>query len=200
MSTSAHDRDVPAPHMSRRWGWFVALGIGLIMLAIIAALDAAAFSAVSTVVIGASLLAGGALTAIHALMTRERSGFFLRLLAGVLAFVSGLLALNETARGVAVLTLLLTASVVAGGIVRILFAWRHRDLAAWGMMLLSGAASIVIGVMLYASLPWPGLWVLGLLIAVELFVQGGGWLWLGIALRFARDAVDRRGAIYVPGR
>ena len=37
---------------------------------------------------------------------------------------------------------------------------------------LSGLVSIVIGVLLYASLPWSGLWVLGTLIGVALMVQG----------------------------
>ena len=39
-------------------------------------------------------------------------------------------------------------------------------------MALSGLISIVIGILLYASLPWSGLWVLGTLIGVELLVQG----------------------------
>jgi uncharacterized membrane protein HdeD (DUF308 family) len=38
-------------------------------------------------------------------------------------------------------------------------------------------------VLLYRSLPWSGLWVLGTLIAVELLVQGGTWLQFGLSLR-----------------
>jgi len=37
---------------------------------------------------------------------------------------------------------------------------------------LSGLISAVIGALLYASLPWSGLWVLGTLIGIELVVQG----------------------------
>jgi len=37
--------------------------------------------------------------------------------------------------------------------------------------------------MLYASLPWSGLWVLGTVIAVELLVQGITWLRFGFSLR-----------------
>ena len=42
---------------------------------------------------------------------------------------------------------------------------------------------LVVGVMLYATLPWSGLWVVGTLIAVELIVQGVSWLQFGLALR-----------------
>ena len=41
--------------------------------------------------------------------------------------------------------------------------------------------------LLYASLAWSGLWVLGTLIAIELLVQGAGWLYFGIALRLTRS-------------
>ena len=50
-------------------------------------------------------------------------------------------------------------------------------------LLLGGIASIVIGALIYLTLPWPGLWVLGTLIAIELFLQGSGWFYVGLALR-----------------
>jgi uncharacterized membrane protein HdeD (DUF308 family) len=48
---------------------------------------------------------------------------------------------------------------------------------------ISGLVSVVIGILLYGSLPWSGLWVLGTLIGVELLVQGVTWLMFGMALR-----------------
>ena len=41
----------------------------------------------------------------------------------------------------------------------------------------------MIGALIYLTLPWPGLWVLGTLIAIELFLQGSGWFYVGLALR-----------------
>jgi uncharacterized membrane protein HdeD (DUF308 family) len=83
------------------------------------------------------------------------------------------------------------AALVVGGVIRIVLALQHRNIAAWGLILLSGIVSIVVGYLLYATLPWSGLWVLGTLIAVELLIQGSSWLYFGIALRFVRDAVTR---------
>ena len=182
-------------NISKRWGWFIALGIALITLGAIAGLDVTGFTVASTTVIGATLLVGGVLQIFHAFMTREWRGFVFGLLLGVLSFVGGLLVINEPVRGAVVLTLVLVATVMAGGVVRIVLAWRHRDMRAWGLMLLSGIVSIAVGGLLYRSLPWSGLWVLGALIAVELLAQGGGWLYFGIALRFARDALTGGAAV-----
>jgi uncharacterized membrane protein HdeD (DUF308 family) len=198
MSTSVAARGTLASSISKRWGWFVALGIALITLGAIAGLDVTAFTVASTTVIGATLLVGGVLQIFHAFMTREWRGFVFRLLLGVLSSVGGILVINEPVRGAVVLTLVLVATVVAGGVVRIVLAWRHRDMRAWGLMLLSGIVSIAVGGLLYRSLPWSGLWVLGALIAVELLVQGGGWLYFGIALRLARDALTGGAAVPAP--
>ena len=43
--------------------------------------------------------------------------------------------------------------------------------------------SLLIGLMLYLTLPWSGLWVVGTLIAVELIVHGVSWVQFGLALR-----------------
>ena len=50
----------------------------------------------------------------------------------------------------------------------------------WVMMLVSGVISLLVGVMLYLTLPWSGLWVVGTLIAVELIVHGVSWLQFGL--------------------
>jgi uncharacterized membrane protein HdeD (DUF308 family) len=62
-------------------------------------------------------------------------------------------------------------------------------MGGWWLMALSGLISIVIGVLLYASLPWSGLWVLGTLIGVELLVQGMTWLMFGMALQRIRHSI-----------
>ncbi len=171
----------------KKWGWFVVLGFVLIALGVIAWLDVTAIAVASTIVIGASLLVGGAFQIVHAFMTKEWRGFIFALLSGVLYLVGGLLIMNEPLQGAIVLTLLLAAAIIAGGIVRIVLALQHRDVRAWGLVALSGLVSLVVGFLLYTNLPWAGLWLLGTLIAIELFVQGAGWLYFGIALRFARS-------------
>jgi len=172
--------------VSRKWAWFIALGAVLIALGIIAWLDVVAVTAASVLVIGATLLVGGVFQIIHAFMTKEWRGFISGLLLGVLYVISGLLIVNEPLQGAVVLTLLLAAAVIVGGIVRVVLAVSHRDIGAWVLLLISGLVSVAVGCLIYANLPWSGLWILGTLIAIELVVQGAGWLYFGFALRFAR--------------
>ena len=83
------------------------------------------------------------------------------------------------------------ATLAVSGIMRIALALEHRDMPAWGIVLFSGVVSIAVGCLLYVSLPWVGLWVLGTLIAVELGVQGLSWLYFGLALRTFDQARGR---------
>ena len=62
---------------------------------------------------------------------------------------------------------------------------------AWGLVLLGGVVSIAVGCLLYVSLPWSGLWVLGTLIALDLVVQGVSWLYVGLMLRTVHQAEAR---------
>jgi hypothetical protein len=114
-----------------------------------------------------------------AFMTKEWRGFVLSLFCGVLYLVGGLLIMNEPVQGARVLTLLAAAALIVSGVVRIVLALQHRAMPAGALVLLSGIVSIVVGCLLYSSLPWSGLWVLGTPIAVELVVQGASWalLW-----------------------
>jgi len=175
--------------LAGKWQWFVALGIVLIALGVAAWLDVVSVTMATTVVIGALLLAGGVFQIIHAFMTREWRGFVFGLISGLLYAAGGLLIMREPVHGAVVLTLVLAALIVAGGIIRVVLALRHRALPAWGLILVSGLASVIVGYLLYANLPWTGLGILGTLIAIELLLQGGGWLYFGIALRFLRRTV-----------
>jgi uncharacterized membrane protein HdeD (DUF308 family) len=128
-------------------------------------------------------LVGGIFHLIHAFMVKTWSGFLMNVLAGVLYVIGGALIMDEPIAGALLITIFLIAALVVGGALRITVALRHREVGGWWLMVLSGLVSVVIGILLYGSLPWSGLWVLGTLIGVELLVQGVTWLMFGIALR-----------------
>ena len=174
--------------VTRKWGWFVALGIGLIAAGLFAFADVVAFTLISVIFIGASFLVGGIFQVIHAFMTKGWGAFTLNLFIGVVTIAGGFLIMNEPVQGSVVITLFLAASLIVGGILRIVILLRHREVQYWWLMLIGGLISIALGVMLYASLPWSGLWLLGTLVGIELIVQGVTWLQFGLALRRHRAA------------
>jgi uncharacterized membrane protein HdeD (DUF308 family) len=165
------------------WGWFVGLGIAQLVLGVVAWFDVIAFTIAGVIFIGALLLVAGVFQIIHAFMDREWSAFALHLLVGLLYVVGGFLLMAEPLEGSLVITILVAASLVIGGILRIVIGIQHRHMAGWVWMLVGGVISLVVGLMLYLTLPWSGLWVVGTLIAVELIVHGVSWLQFGLALR-----------------
>jgi uncharacterized membrane protein HdeD (DUF308 family) len=166
-----------------RWGWFVALGIAQLVLGVVAWFDVIAFTIAGVIFIGALLVVAGAFQVVHAFMDREWGAFALHLLVGILYVIGGLLLMGEPLEGSVIITILVAATLIIGGIMRIVIGARHRHMPGWGLIVASGVISLLVGLMLYFTLPWSGLWVVGTLIAVELIVHGVSWIQFGLTLR-----------------
>lgn len=165
------------------WGWFVALGVAQLALGVIAWFDVIAFTIAGVIFIGALLLVAGVFQIVQAFMDREWGSFALHVLVGVLYVIGGLLLMDEPVRGSVVITILVAAALIIGGVLRIVIGVQHRHMPGWGLLIAGGVISLIVGVMLYMTLPWSGLWVVGTLIAVELIFHGVSWLQFGLALR-----------------
>jgi Short repeat of unknown function (DUF308) len=70
-------------HVRSKWGWFVALGVALVLLGFLALGDVVAVTPASAVFVGAMFLVGGIFHLIHAFMVKTWSGFLMNVLAGV---------------------------------------------------------------------------------------------------------------------
>ncbi|HTI01597.1 MAG TPA: HdeD family acid-resistance protein [Acidisoma sp.] len=176
---------LPAPGSapSHRWGWFVALGIIQIIIGIFCWIDVVAASLAGVLIIGALLVAGGVFQIVHAFAMRGWSGFLLYVLIGILYVVGGFLLMAEPIRGSLIITVVIAVLLIISGIARLIVAATHRHMPGLWLVVLSGIVSFAVGVLLYASLPWSSLWVLGTLIAIELVFHGIAWLQFGFALR-----------------
>ena len=174
--------------VTHKWGWFVALGIGLLLTGFFALADVVVFTLISVIFIGAAFLVGGAFQVVHAFVTKGWKAFTMNLLCGLITIVGGFLIMSEPLEGSVVITLFLAASLVVGGLLRLIIAIRHREVAYWWLMAIGGLISAAFGVMIYAFLPWSGLTLLGTLVAIELIIQGMTWLQFGLGLRRHRPA------------
>jgi uncharacterized membrane protein HdeD (DUF308 family) len=181
MSDLTASRDSSRPRTS--WGWFVALGIAQLFLGIVAWFDVIAFTIAGVIFIGALLLVAGAFQIVHAFMDREWGGFLLHVLVGAFYVIGGLLLMDEPVQGSIIITILVAVALIIGGILRIVIGIRHRHMPGWGLLVAGGVISLLVGLLLYISLPWSGLWVVGTLIAVELVFHGVSWVQFGLALR-----------------
>lgn len=168
---------------AHRWGWFVALGVIQIIVGLFCWIDVVAASLAGVLIIGALLLVGGIFQIIHAFSVRGWSGFLLYALIGVLYVIGGLLLMDEPVRGSLIITIVIAVLLIVGGIARLVVAATHRHMPGLWLVILSGLVSFAVGIMLYLSLPWSSLWVLGTLIAIELIFHGIAWLQFGFALK-----------------
>ena len=132
MSDLTASRTDPRPRT--RWGWFVALGIAQLVLGIIAWFDVIAFTIAGVIFLGALVLVAGVFQIVHAFMDREWGGFALHLLIGVLYVIGGLLLMDDPFPGSLVITILVAAALIIGGILRIVIGVQHRHMPGWGLL------------------------------------------------------------------
>jgi uncharacterized membrane protein HdeD (DUF308 family) len=167
------------------WGWFLALGITLVVVGTIAVAMPFVASLATTVAFGALLLAGGIAQLVGAFWTRDWSGFFLSLLTAVLYMVLGLLFLRDPGDALLAMTLLLACVLMVGGLFRIIGSLMFR-LPHWGWTLTGGIINLVLGIMIWQQWPEAALWVIGLFVGIDLMFTGWTWVMLALSLKNVR--------------
>jgi uncharacterized membrane protein HdeD (DUF308 family) len=166
-----------------KWGWFVALGIGELILGGVASANLMAANLASVLVIGAAMVVAGIFQIIHAFSARGLRGFLFWQLAGIVYAAAGAIILYDPV--LASLTLSLTAGVflVAAGVMRAWAGFHARPAAGWRWIVAGGVLTFCVGVMLVAAWPSIGLWLLGAMLVVDLIFQGWGLIMFGLALK-----------------
>ncbi len=176
---------VGVDELKKRSGWFIGLGIILVVLGTLALGSAMVFTLASMVFIGSLLVVGGVLQTAHAFLAKRWGGFFVDLLTGVLNIVVGLLIAAHPAAVAAALTLLIAMFLILGGLFRIMLAMAIRfHHVVW--LVLHGVISVALGVMILQQWPVSGLWVIGLFIGIDMVFNGWSLIMLGLAARNLR--------------
>ena len=103
----------------------------------------------------------------------------------MLAIVIGVLLLRNPNAGLLIMTVLLIVYFMIEGISKIIFALNIRPFTGWGWLLLSGIISILLGAYLWADMPLSAAWVLGVLLGIQLIVEGAALAFLAWTVRSA---------------
>ena len=146
-----------AGELRRRWGWYLALGIVLIVLGMIAIGSTFLMTIASVLFFGWLLIIGGVMEAIHAFWHKRWAGFFLDLLTGILYVVVGWMMVTNPKESALLLTLIIAMFLLFEGVFRIVAALTARY-PHWGWVLFNGVISLVLGVMIWRRWPYSGLW------------------------------------------
>jgi len=167
--------------VDRKWGWYVALGLFLILLGAIAAGSAITTTVISVMLLGGILLCAGGALVFLSFLTGKWSGFLLTLAAGVLSGMVGITMLSAPLSGAVAITLMVGTILVGVGLFRS-FASIAMRFPNWGWSLLSGLASLALGGLLLRGLPSASFWFLGLFIGIDLVIHGISWIMFALGV------------------
>lgn len=165
-----------------QWKWFLALGIALVVFGTIAIGSACVATVAATVLFGFLMLAAGVTEIVSSFWAGRWSGTLVHLLIGVLYTVVGLIVIDHPANAAIQLTLIIAIFLIFGGIFRIVFALSER-FTGWGWVLLNGAVTLLLGMLVYKQWPASGLWVIGLFVGIEMIFNGWAWVMLALGLK-----------------
>jgi uncharacterized membrane protein HdeD (DUF308 family) len=169
--------------VQKSWGWFLFLGI-ILIIAGTAAIMAPTYASMGlTLLLGWILVFAGGFQLVHSFGSAGWGAFFWRLLGGLIYLAAGIMLLVYPLRGAITLTLILAIVLVAQGIFRIIGAFQFRHVSAWGWILVGGLLSLVLGLMIYFQWPYSGLWILGLFLGIDLIFAGWSFVMCAIASR-----------------
>lgn len=164
-------------------GILIGMGVLFITLGMIGVAGQTLFSFVTMNVLGAFLIFGGVVQFAHALKSKGWKSVGIQVVLAVLYIAAGVYTWAFPIPALEAITLWLAAIFFVTGFLRLISAFQHRHFREWFWLVLSSAISILMGVLIMNGYPETSLWLPGLLIAIELLLQGWSLLFLGLAAR-----------------
>ena len=164
-------------------GILIGMGVLFITLGMIGVAGQTLFSFVTINILGAFLIFGGVVQFAHALKSKGWRSVGVQVVLAVLYIAAGVYTWAFPIPALEAITLWLAAIFFVTGFLRLISAFQHRHFREWFWLVLSSAISILMGVLIMNGYPQTSLWLPGLLIAIELLLQGWSLLFLGLAAR-----------------
>ncbi|HFD79619.1 MAG TPA: HdeD family acid-resistance protein [Gammaproteobacteria bacterium] len=182
MSTTPNPDTPPAVKLPEKWGGLLALGIVMLVLGTIG-LGMTVALTLGTVIVFGGFLLGGAILQLIAVFRDAESGWKGRVFHFVTALLYILMAaliIYDPVGASAGITLFIAALFIALAVNRFSTAWQnHRQGQGWALPAIAGVADVLLAAIIVAQWPVSGLWVIGMLVAIEMIFNG--WLLVLIA-------------------
>lgn len=171
--------------VANRPGTLIWMGLLMIVLGTIGIMAETLFSIASISLVGGFALAAGIMQALHALQAKGWKSVSIQMVFALIYIAIGVIVWVSPAAALEGVTLYLATLFFATGVLRLMTAFQHTAFSGWFMPLVSAALSILLGGLILAGWPDNSTWVPGMLIAIELLLQGWSILFLGIAAKKA---------------
>ena len=167
-------------------GWIIALGVIYLIAGFIALGSVAMATVVSVLIVGVMMIISGVAEVFSAFQIKSWGKFLLWALLGVLYIIAGFVTFQNPLLAAVLLTLVLGASLVVSGIMRMFLAFSMKRETPWIWVALSGVVTLLLGVLILLRWPVSSLYILGLFLGIDLIMAGASWIGLGFGLRRAR--------------
>jgi uncharacterized membrane protein HdeD (DUF308 family) len=167
-------------------GWIVALGAVYVLAGIVALGSVMLATVASVLIVGVMMIIAGVAEVFSAFQVKSWGKFLLWALLGVLYIVAGFVTFENPLLAAVLLTLILGASLVASGVMRIILGFSMKREMPWIWVVLSGVITLLLGLLILAHWPVSSLYILGLFLGIDLVLAGASWMGLGLGLRRAR--------------
>ncbi|MBV8638180.1 MAG: DUF308 domain-containing protein [Candidatus Eremiobacteraeota bacterium] len=164
------------------WGWFMALGIALVVLGILAIVYESSATLASITALGIIILIAGIAQIVAVFQSRNAGHIILYLLFGALEIFVGFSLIRYPLAGTLTVTLLLSVYLVFAGIFRFVYAlWAQFPQYGWAVF--SGIISVILGVLLWMQWPFSALWFIGFAVGLSFIFAGIAWCGFAMKLR-----------------
>ncbi len=167
--------------------WLVVFGVLLVGLGALAFASIVMATIVSVYFVAIAMVVAGAAEITLALQSRSQARKLTWVLIGTLYIGAGLFAFFNPLLAAGVLTLLLGASLVGAGVVRLVLSFQMRSDARWWWVSVSAAITVLLGIMVLSQWPASSLYILGVFLSVDLVIAGACWLAIGAAALVTPD-------------
>lgn len=173
---------IVAEQIYKNRNWYLALGIALVALGSFAIFFAYTATIVSVIWLASILIVVGLIELVQAFKMRFWSKFFLHLILAALYIIAGGYMLINPMLNAVTLTLILAFFFLISGLFKILYALAY-DPPHRGWVILNGALSLLLGILIWYQWPASGFWVIGLFMGIDAIFTGWSWIILSLAAK-----------------
>jgi uncharacterized membrane protein HdeD (DUF308 family) len=166
--------------LSRSWKALMVVGVGAIVLGCIAILVPAVAAVGTAIFIGWLLVVVSGVLFAAAFSAHSVGTVAVRVIWALLTLLVGIWLIVEPHNGTLTLTLVLGIYFLFMGLTRLTIAFIARGEPNAGLLGLSGAAGLLIGILVLAKFPSSADWAIGLLVGIDLIFAG--WTLTSVAL------------------
>ncbi|GJM10355.1 MAG: hypothetical protein DHS20C11_26310 [Lysobacteraceae bacterium] len=161
----------------------VAVGAIMLILGIFSVAAPMVAGASVAIMVGTLLTIGGVGQCLLAFRAGAFGRGLLVFIVGLLMTVVGINLLTEPLAGMVSLTVILIIYLVASGLLESVMALQMRPHPGWGISLLNGLITLLLGALLWLEFPWSGAWAIGILLGIKLIVSGWALIFVGRNLK-----------------